>query len=138
MNYLSPIAAAALLLATAANPAVTNRATISACRVAATPAAWVGKEVRIEGYIVNLSSRGFVLVAARGCRAGSLLGLQVNKVRHTAIWRNADFGTVSGPKRAVLVGKVRWRQPPLRGRADVEIIRLDSLSKRDARWEELS
>lgn len=79
------------------------------CQVSHAAAKLIGKRLRVEGYIWDLGSHGFVLSGKRDdCKAGQL-GLWTNQVNGSPAWRNA-FANSLGPKRAVLVGTIRWQE----------------------------
>ena len=111
----------------------TQSSTLHVCQVARHASDLIGHRVRVEGYVLDLGSHGFVLVGRRReCTAGQL-GLWTADVGNSPTWRTA-FSTSVGPKRAILVGIVRWEQahfgtghkPALR------LERVEYLSQRDA------
>lgn len=105
---------------------------IPVCKISTEAREWIGKRVTVEGYIVDLGTHGFVLVASAGCKQFNQLGLTVNQVEGTAIWRNA-FSTSLGPKRGILVGVVQWRRAPMGGfNPDLQVERIVSIAKHEA------
>jgi Domain of unknown function (DUF4431) len=74
----------------------------------------IGQRVRVEGYILSLGSHGFVLASKRrDCKRGGQLGLQVgDSVINDPSWRRA-FRNSLGPKRATVIGTVKWREAGL-------------------------
>jgi hypothetical protein len=93
----------------------------------------IGKRVRVEGYILNLSSHGFVLTSKRrDCELGQLF-LKTRRVDSSPDWRHA-FARSLGPKRAILVGTVQWEKARFtRGRnPTLAVERIVYLSQRDA------
>lgn len=100
---------AALAMLTIVPSAAAQGRTLPVCHVSADAAKFIGKRVRVEGYIFDLSSHGFVLASKRNCKGRGQLGLWVQRVADTPVWRKA-FTDSGGPKRAVLVGVVRWNK----------------------------
>lgn len=134
MSLLSLIALALLPVPTS----VAIDSKVDVCRVSAIPANWIGKKVRVEGYIVDLSSHGFVLVSARGCTGHGQLVLLTSLVDGTMAWQSA-FAESAGPKRAVLIGRVRWTQARAGGRIPaLKVFHVESIARREARSDELS
>ena len=111
--------------------------TSSACQVAHDAARLIGKRVRVEGYIWNLSSHGFVLAGRRrDCRVGQLR-LWTDSVDGSAIWQKV-FRQGLGPNRAILVGTVRWHQARFGDghNPGLRVERIEYLSQREANVED--
>ena len=138
MKHGSSIVLAVLVPATLAIAASGKQPKLDVCRVAAQSADWIGKVVRVEGYVVNLGTHGYVLTSGRGCAGRGQLGLSTDQIDGTAIWQKA-FASSDGPKRAVLIGKIRWEQARMGGRNPaLELQRVESISSREARLSGLS
>lgn len=107
---------------------------VPVCQVARNAEALIGKRVRVEGYVLNLSSHGLVLTAKRrDCDAGQL-SLWTELVDSDPAWR-AVFPRSFGPRRAILVGTVRW-QPARFGSGRnpaLTVERVDYLSRINAK-----
>ena len=127
-----------LSVPTLATATPSGQSAIDVCRIAAAPENWIGAKVRVEGYVIDLSSHGFVLVSGRGCTGHGQLGLLTNSVDGAPTWRSA-FGKSSGPKRAVLIGRVRWTRAQMGGRnAALVVLQVESIADREAHLDELS
>ena len=103
------------------------------CEVARDAAELIGKRVRVEGYIWDLSSHGFVLTGKRrDCKVGQL-SLWTENVDSSPTWRRA-FANSLGPKRAVLVGTVRWQRARFSGgrNPSLTVERVEYVSQREA------
>jgi hypothetical protein len=138
MNHRPTIALAILIAPTLATATPGSHPKIDVCRIAATPEDWIGKAVHVEGYVVDLSSHGFVLTGGGECTGHGQLQLFINLIDRTPIWRNAFAGS-SGPKRAILIGRVHWTRAQMGGRnPSLEVLRVESIAAREARWDELS
>ena len=101
------VVACSIVVPTEASSAKQPAAT-SVCELARNAAKLTGKRLQVEGYILSLSSHGFVLVGKRRDCA-SQLALRIDNVNGTDAWRKA-FATSLGPKRAMLVGTVGWEK----------------------------
>lgn len=113
--------------------AVRQSAPTTVCQVARDAAKLIGRRVRVEGYIFDLSSHGFVLIDKRqACKAGQL-GLWTQHVNGSPAWHKA-FANSLGPKRAILVGTVRWQKARVSGGRNpaLAIERVEYLGQRDA------
>lgn len=122
-----------MIIMGALSPSVAGQsAPAPVCEVARDAAKLIGKRVRVEGYVWDLGSHGFVLTGRRqDCKFGQL-GLWTQHVDSSPTWRKA-FATSLGPKRAILVGIVRWQKTRLGGRnSALTIERVDYLSRREA------
>lgn len=138
MKHRPTITLAILIAPTLATATPSRHPKIDVCRIAATPKNWIGKAVRVEGYVVDLSSHGFVLTGGRGCMGHGQLGIVTNLIDGAPIWRNAFAGS-SGPKRAILIGRVHWTRAQMGGRnPSLEVLRVESIAAHEARWDELS
>ena len=138
MKHCPTITLAILIVPTLATATPTRHPKIDVCRIAASPKNWIGKAVRVEGYVVDLSSHGFVLTGGRGCMRHGQLGIVTNLIDGAPIWRNAFAGS-SGPKRAILIGRVHWTRAQMGGRnPSLEVLRIESIAAHEARWDELS
>jgi hypothetical protein len=123
VGVLSPSAAAAAVQPSA----------VPVCQIAHDAAKLIGKRVRVSGYIWDLSSHGFVLTSKRrDCNVGQL-GLWTEDVDSSPTWRSA-FANSLGPKRAVLVGTVRWQHARFgKGRNPaLTVERIEYLGRREA------
>jgi hypothetical protein len=97
-SLIAPMSASA-----AGQPAPT-----SVCQVIRNAAKLTDKRLRVEGYVSDLGSHGFVLIGKRrDCREEGILVLRIGRVRSNEAWRKAFAGS-AGLKRAILVGKVGW------------------------------
>ena len=103
------------------------------CQISRDAAKLIGKRVKVEGYIFNLGSHGFVLTGKRrDCNA--VLGLWTANVDGTPMWRRA-FENSLGPKLAVLIGIMKWQQPHFGGPGHVPALTIEHvqyLSQREA------
>ena len=105
----------------------------SVCQVARDAAKLIGKRVRVEGYVWDLSSHGFVLTGKRrDCKVGQL-GLGTEHVKSRPTWRKA-FANSQGPKRAILVGTVRWQKAGFSGGRNpaLTVERVEYIGRREA------
>jgi hypothetical protein len=113
--------------------AADQRHPAAVCQVARDAAKMIGQRVRVEGYVWDLGSHGFVLTGKRrDCKAGQL-GLWTDHVDSNPAWRKA-FAQSLGPKRAILIGTVRRQQARFsKGRnPGLTVERLEYLSQREA------
>ena len=124
-----------LMIPALSTAAPTNLSKIDVCRVAANPTVWIGKQLRVEGFIIDLSSHGVVMASSRKCKTRGQVQLYVQSVFRTTAWNNV-FTATAGPRKAVLIGTLTWqgggRSPAL------EVSRVESISASDAHWDELS
>lgn len=84
-------------------------ASASVCHVIRDARELIGERVQVDGYVQDLGSHGFVLTGMRRNCAGILV-LQIQALASNRSWWKA-FGDSVGPKRATLVGTVRWVKP---------------------------
>jgi hypothetical protein len=87
-------------------------ASTSICQVSRDAAKLIGKRLRVEGYVFNLGSHGFVLVGKRRECEGQLV-LRIGHPGSSKAWRAAWNDGSLGPKRAILVGTVGWQKARL-------------------------
>jgi hypothetical protein len=121
------------LLTPAAASQLVAHQPMSVCVASANAPKLAGKRIRVEGYIFDLSSHGFVLASKRSCQSRGQLGLLTNRVHDTQVWRGA-FAKSMGPKRAVLIGVVQWRKAR-DGGGQVPVLaveRVESIAAREA------
>jgi len=106
---------------------------LSVCAASESATKFIGKRVRVEGYIFDLSSHGFVLASDRTCKSRGQLKLVIkNGVYESEVWRKA-FAKSLGPKRAILVGIVHWRDARAGGRAPALLVeRVEYIANREA------
>jgi hypothetical protein len=133
MRLLSLVLVVGAALTQSAVLAAEQLAPSPVCQVARDAAKLIGKRVRVEGYVWNLSSHGFVLTGKRrDCKSGQL-GLWTKDVADNVTWRSA-FATSLGPKKAILVGTVRWQQARFSGGRNpaLTVERVEYLSPREA------
>jgi len=135
MKLCSALALTVLMLPALSTAAPRNLPKINVCRVAANPTIWIGKELRVEGFIVDLHSHGVVMGSSRKCKSHGQVELYVQSVFRTTAWDNV-FTSTAGPRQAILIGTLIWQEG---GRAPaLEVSRVESISASDARWDELS
>jgi hypothetical protein len=104
----------------------------SVCEVVRAAGKLIGKQVRVEGEVWDLGTHGFALTSRRpGCENGQL-GLWTDHVDGSSIWRRA-FSNSSGPKRAILIGIVRWGKPRFAAGRNpaLTVTRVEHLSRRE-------
>lgn len=103
------------------------------CQVARDAAKLIGKQMRVEGYVWDLGSHGFVLTGKRqDCKVGQL-SLWTEQVNSSPTWRKA-FANSQGPKRAILVGTVRWQKAGFSGGRNpaLTVERIEYVSRSEA------
>jgi len=97
------------LLIPASAIAAAKPASTSVCQVSRDASKLIGKRLRVDGYVSNLGTHGFVLVGKRQDCEGKLV-LRTGQAARSKAWRKAwDDGSLV-PKRAVLVGTVGWQK----------------------------
>ena len=131
MSFVSTILAS-LLGATAAGTA-RHAAPVSVCKVVLTAGKLIGKQVRVEGNVWNLGTHGFALTGRRPDCGDGQLGLWTSHVDRSSIWQRA-FSNSSGPKRAILIGVVRWEKPRFTAGRNpaLTVTEVEYLSQREA------
>lgn len=117
-----------LLFMIASAHAATSPPPLTVFQVRAQASHLIGTQIRVEGYIVNLNSHGWVLATKPSCKRESQIGLRVERVEDTAAWKKA-FRDSWGPKRAVLIGVLRWVNPVY---PELTIQRVQNISSREA------
>jgi hypothetical protein len=123
------VAGGAVLLAMSAVPQTT--APISACQLSAEADAFVGGHVQVHGYVINLSSHGFILVADKNCKTDALIQLDVGSAMHATL----VFAETAGPREATLSGTMKWGKTQLGNRIPVlEVETVDQVSSADTPW----
>lgn len=110
--------------------AASPRSPAPVCQIARDAAKLIGQRVRVEGYVWNLGTHGFVLTGERQCKSG-LLSLSAEHVSGTPIWRKA-FADKMGVRRAVLTGTVRWKKFEFGHRPALSIERVEHVGRREA------
>ena len=123
----------AVALGAAAKPASgAPQKPLSVCTVSTDAPRFVGKRVRVEGYIFDLGSHGFVLASKRSCKEQGQLKLQIRWVSETKVWQSA-FANSDGPKRAILIGVIRWKSARYQGVIPgLDVERVAWIAARDA------
>ena len=91
-------------------------ASTSVCQVIRDAGKLIGKRLRVEGYIWDLDTHGFVLTGKRRHCERGLLVLLTGRVENTQTWLKAFASSPGGPKRAILVGTVGWAKARFGGR----------------------
>ena len=69
----------------------------------------IGKTVRVQGYVINLSSHGLILASRRGdCRELVQIGLRTNLMRRTSTGQKLLRIEAGASRRATVIGIVGW------------------------------
>jgi len=108
----------------------------SACQIAREARKLIGKTVKVEGYIADLSSHGLALVGKQRC---ALKIIMSDDDVYRAFMKSYGYRDHGGLNRAVLVATISWTDRHLLpGRTPaLDIKRVDYLSQQETSWTEV-
>lgn len=121
MKLIRPILTIGFLLSPNTAVAIKLPPPVSACQASKHAAQLIGRSVLVEGYVINLGSHGFALVGKRRDCPTGLLRLRTDNLGSQSVWWKR-FATNLGPRRATLLGWVRWQNARFGDRRPVLLI----------------